>query len=486
MKALQRMDKVSKLELEHAARYAEETTKVFMFNWSKAMFPDVFEHAKIETRPATSDDYYIPPSLANKCIVVTRTSFDETACLLLSCFPFKKDLEKCEKSDPVQWVPLAKSHILACQPACFGAEPSVDTEWRDEKCVQANPLKKFFAMLPEKHLGQEFKQPLHNGIDLVKGQLLLNHDYCEAYGLKFRNGDCETFTGQSVLEIIFGKTVVRKIVQHNLNPPKPGTPPPIPDVFQRFQRRKRSTDDFTISNVDFDEPDSNASTLAAEIAKELSIDFGIDVSLAMLERLLVKRAPKLMMQAVANLPIKSVLIQSVVRSYTSLAITSVQVMGKMVSGASTLLAGYGIATMILDIIDPYNYDKAMNAKMLARINQKLDLEYYGRETDFDMELTPEFLWDHVYASTNESFRLEHMVDKISEYIQELRSEPPKVELPPLEWKQQSGEWKNSWERLLHAIIIFALVACSMLAWQWIHIWAALVFFTLVWWNSSNE
>ncbi|GBN27671.1 hypothetical protein AVEN_103470-1 [Araneus ventricosus] len=128
------MRTISNREMEHAICYTEEATKLFMFTWSKATFPTIFDQATTETRQATSDDYYVPPSIADECIVATYTSFDETAC------------QRCKKLDPVHWLPLNQNHILAYQPACFDKSFNLYTEWRKGKFVQANRLKKIFCL----------------------------------------------------------------------------------------------------------------------------------------------------------------------------------------------------------------------------------------------------------------------------------------------------------------------------------------------------
>lgn len=465
--------------MAHAVRYAEEATKVFLYEKFKVTFPDIFNHATIQTRPASSKDYYIPPSIADQCIVVTRTSFDETACTLLGCFPFKQELKRCEKTDSVRWVPLSQNHILACQPACEDEEHAIDTTWKEGKCVQANPLKKMFALLPEQIFGQTSKHPLHNGLDWDAGTLRLNRAYCEAYGLNFSAGDCTMDSGQSIAEFLLGMTVYRKMKQNNLKAPVPSQPPPLPTVFQSRKRQKRSA---TQRETDTsDESNEETSRLASQISTELAADFGIDVSLSALKRLLVKKAPKLLVKATSSVVIKSALIHAIVRSYTSLAIKSLMLMGKMAGGASNAFFIYGVATMILDIMDPYNYDKVLDAKTLEKINRQMDIRFFGRETNFEIQVTPEFLWDHVYAHSDESERIEYMAERISEYIEAIRLEPTKKVLPPMKLKQDSREKSNHWENWLHAVIVLTLASIAMLTWQWIQVWAVLLFFTLVWW-----
>lgn len=78
----------SKDELQHAILYATEETRIYMFNKYRNLYTDWFGYySDIVTRPATPDDYYIPPSL--ECIVVERTSFDKKGCEMAGCFPSK-------------------------------------------------------------------------------------------------------------------------------------------------------------------------------------------------------------------------------------------------------------------------------------------------------------------------------------------------------------------------------------------------------------
>ncbi|GFY66900.1 baculo_p74_N domain-containing protein [Trichonephila inaurata madagascariensis] len=117
----------SKYELDHAIRYATHLTKVFLFEKFKKSHSYLFDRAYIETRPATGEDYYIPHSIASKCIVVTNIYFDEIGCHKVACFPVKEDLSPCEKNDKPEWIPIGKGFTLSCQPACQ-YEGAIDTE----------------------------------------------------------------------------------------------------------------------------------------------------------------------------------------------------------------------------------------------------------------------------------------------------------------------------------------------------------------------
>lgn len=126
--------------LKHALLYAKETPKVYLMNWYKKRFPHKFENAIIETRPETQ--YYKPPCIADKCIEVVQTRFNETGCLRLGCFNFKKKMVPCNEQDEPQWIQIGTQFKVTCIRACKEHSYPIDTEWSGNKCILINILKK--------------------------------------------------------------------------------------------------------------------------------------------------------------------------------------------------------------------------------------------------------------------------------------------------------------------------------------------------------
>ncbi|GIY89206.1 baculo_p74_N domain-containing protein [Caerostris extrusa] len=404
-----------------------------MLDWSKIHYPHIFYNAQLESRQATHQDYYIPPSLASQCVVVTKTSFNETACHRLACFPFKQNLEPCTELDSVQWITMGNTFALACQPSCHTKDNQLDTEWRNGQCVQVNPYKKIVALFPERLFEIESKHSFHRGLDLIHGHLSINETYCKAYGLEMSRDECYSDLDQKIAEFFLGKTVYRAIKTANLKLPDMGPDPPIPGYFNYVRRVKRM--------VSLDIQDVPSSEIAQEVAIEIAADVGTDLALWIVEHILKKQAPKLLSQATTNIAIKSALTQAVLRSYTSSAVVMMQMAGKAIGKASSIFAVYSMISMVIDIVDPYNYEKVITAKMLDEIDYKLDLRYYGREEGFDRIVTPEFIWDHVWVFQDQSHRHEFMAEKIMEYLTALHTEPAS-ELEPIP-NQFCGKAQNN-------------------------------------------
>lgn len=459
----------SKRELEHATRYATEATKLFLMQEFKKKYPHLFREATIETRPATLKDYYIPPSLAAKCIVVTRTAFTQEGCRRVACFPYKENMEPCEETDDPRWVPMGSHYTLACQPTCF-EEKYIDTEWRNDACVLINPLRKVVAIFPEKLFDIKTKHPLHTGLEIEEDRLKLNGRYCEAYGLDFDGRNCDSTQEQSIAEFIMGKTVYRTIRLKNTNPYARSPPPPVPNYPKRVKRRKRS-----IGN---DQAEFDASQLAADIANDLAIDSSIDAGAWMIQHILKKKVPKLIVKATSDIVLKSALKQAVMKSYVDTTLLASQAMGKTVGVISNVYAVYSLVSMILDSIDPYNFEKVLNTAMLKDIDRKLDLQYYQREDGNNQKVTPEYVWDHV-LDTDESERYEYMAEKMKEYIGALHAQPSKDPLPPLiDVKMASRQVEARWNWTVHAALVFMITTITGIFWQWIHVWATLLFMIL--------
>lgn len=459
------MTEPSKRELEHAVRYATERTKIHLMDFYKHEHPSIFQFATMQTRPATSKDYYVPPSLADQCIVVTETKFERGGCLRAACFPFKENLEPCDDSDAPRWIPFGKHYTLACQPACL-EKTSVDTYWQNETCYLLNPLKKMLAIFPETLFGNSTKHPLHFGLDWHDDHLRLNSDYCRAYGLVFDGDDCVPAKGQTITEMIFGKTVVRSfILPHKSRVTRP-PPPPLPDYVHHKKRKTRQVEDPAAVQVE----------TVLEIAKDLSVDFGIDVGFWLVKHVLTKKVPKLVARASSNVIFKSVLAQAVMKTYANVAIQAAKILGTTVGVMSNVFTVYSLVSVILDLVDPYTLDNVLDSATLKKIDFKLDLEYYQKEMGNNQEVTPEFMWDHVLNPGDESDRYLFMAEKVTEYIAALHSRPDTIDLPAFRSEQHHHHWHGNFQM----IVIGILVVLTMVCWNWVHVWAALLFFILIW------
>lgn len=337
---------MSKQELNHALRYAREATKEFLMERYRTYYPHIFQHAVLEKRPATSRDYFIPPTLAKKCMVVTRTYFKEMGCLQLSCFPMKRNLEVCTEQDAPRYEQIGHRFYLACQPICHNQNNPVDAEWVRGKCLLANPLKKMLAMFPEQLFERSSRHVFHGGLELVEGELTLNNTYCEAYGLDFKKDDCHLSTGQSVAEWFLGRTPYRAIKTANLKPWAKKNKPPLPRyLLNAVIARKRRTRAVVVE-------EAIDKKLFNEMMRDLAMDYGIDVSAAGLELFLRKKAPGLLSKAVNHLPIRVALKEAVRNAVIPFGTQSLSM---AVGAAGSVYAIYNLVSLILDALDPFDY-----------------------------------------------------------------------------------------------------------------------------------
>lgn len=464
------MNLPNKYELQHAVRYATEQTRQYMMQR--------YPHAHMKVRPATQKDYYIPSSLSSKCIVVEKISFTKTGCLSVGCFPFKYNGSPCKEGDTVQWIPVGSNHAtLSCQPRCWLTSSQIDTEWVHGKCMAVNPLKKLLANFPEKAFGQTSKHPLHAGLTWKNGHVYLNSTYCFAYGLEFDSKNCYSPTGQTILEFLLGKTVYRAIKTANVQPPKTTLPTLIPAEVQKgFQEIPHITD--------LTQTSSASAEIAKEIATELAFDVGLDISAHVVETILRKKAPKLILKATSNIPVKSALVQAVLHETVSMSVRSLMTLGKVLSGVNAAFAVYSIVSVIVDVIDPLNYDSVLTAKMLEDINMRLDFMYFGRENESMREVTPETIWE--LNEGDESERYEFMAEKVEEYLLALRQTDninyiPKKSL----FNFQIDDKIEHWNWIVHLIIMIMLSIFAFVWVEYIHIWGVFLWCVLFYFTTTK-
>lgn len=458
----------------HALRYAVETTKVFSMNSYRQKFPHFFEHAVLETRPATRDDYFVPPSLASKCIVVVSTRFPELACQRLSCFSFKDNWELCEERDAVRWVRMGQHFELACQPSC--REHSMNVEWDDGRCVVANPLKKVLASMPEKLFQRASRHVFHSGLDVVRGKLQFNERYCEAYGLELVNGDCVASGGQSFGEWLFGKTPIRAAKTAHLKPLQ-SKPPQLPQYlnYATVPPKKR-----TKRSVVMEDEDSRP--FYQELAIELAKDLGRDVSEWAVEKFLRQKAPMLLSRAVDSLSVRLVLKHSLLTSIKRLGTLSFEILGKGVAVATNIYALYELGVGILDILDPYDYQKVLSKKILDKVDSELDYMYF-KDAPMRPEMTPEYIWENGILMQDESERLNFMVERVEEYLNALNGiEANEYSQKPFDKSLFVWQEKKRLNRVISNSIIFTMIALVFLFAEWIHVWTVCLFFIMLYCN----
>lgn len=453
-------------ELDHAIRYAIEEDKIFMMETYKKWYPNIFQHASMDIRSATPDDYYIPNNLP--CRVVENMRFEhKLACDEIACFPFKQYGKPCENNDPPQISYFGNVSTVSCQPICKYSRNPIDTEWWNDKCVLVNPLKKILVMFPEQVFGRQSIHSSHIGLDWVNGQMCLNESYCKAYGLEFNGRECEMSTAQYIGEFFLGSTVYRSIKTSSLQPPKP-LPAPM-NLNLKYVNPPVTVDE--ISDT------TQSSEIAKDIVKDLSIDFGFDVTLHVVENILKKRAPKLILKAASSTIAKKVLTQAVIKNAAPLIAKSIIHMGKAISVTSIVFSIFSISTLIVDLVDPNMYNFLLTGKMIDNLNRRLDLRYFQREKNFNQTVTPNLVWDNILDLEDESFRWTHMTEKVEEYIQalhpnEITKPPPRAQFDVSTFREEKEI--EYWNWTLHLIVLGMLLSLCIFWVQYIHVWIFMV------------
>lgn len=120
---------------ENASKFANynDTIRALKAMYMKA--PHIVSWLKIETRPATQQDYYFPDKLAPFARVITVT-VTKGACERISCNPYKDD-GICTDKDVASYYRIGDGadYGIQCQPACFNlaAEPKYNAETKQRE-----------------------------------------------------------------------------------------------------------------------------------------------------------------------------------------------------------------------------------------------------------------------------------------------------------------------------------------------------------------
>lgn len=455
----------------HALRYATEETKLFLMQQYKKEFPHFFQHATLETRPATPADYYVPPSLVGKAQVVVRTALAEWGCLRLSCYPYKAEWEPCTAQDPPQWIPVGRHHELACQPVC--RDHTLYTEWTTGRCILANPLKKMVASMPEKLFERKaYRHVFHGGLDVVEGHLQFNQAYCEAYGLTLVGDECQTATGQSFVEFFLGVTPIRAAITARLQPHVSQPPAHLPaHLYYPPPAKKRRT------KRSLPAMGSEAShTLYQEIALELVKEVGENVTEWAVKRFLTANAPRLLIASLDQLAAKLVIKHSMAATMKMAGSAALKAMSKGVTAVAIIYGLYDLVMGIVDVIDPLSFNTFFSKEDLKKVNDTIDYRYY---TDLPIrpELTPEYIWQHDLLKRDNTDKFEFMVAKTKEYLDALKAEPPSAQLKSSHltsfvWQEEKKEWDR---RLFTSLCVVAICFVCLFV-EWIDVWVCCLLF----------
>lgn len=453
----------------HALRYATEATKVFLLDLFRRRYPDYFRFARVETRPATPSDYYVPPSLAGRCVVVERTWFEEEGCRRLSCFRVRDGRwNLCAPEDAPRWIAVGRRFEPACQDAC--RDHSVDAEWTDGRCVVANPYKKMLAAAHEDAFGRDLPQVVRRGFDLTGGTLALNEDYCSAYGLEFADGEC--VAARTLGERLFGKRTVPAVktsARRAGSAPPPAPPPKTPGGGSGAATPPKTPPDALARLLEARGPSLKA--LAAELGEESGTAMTEDA----VRSFLAVRAPRLLEGKTMDEPA----VRLVVKHALTLGSRrrGPAGLGEKSVSATSAYEVYERTGAILEALD--RHVGVLDREALRDVDERLDAEYFeGGEVR--PELTPEFVWDRDVLTREYSERLMYAAERVEEYLTAAAAHPPDAR--DLAAASVPTDFGRAWSRLafLGVVCVALLLALSLL--ERIEALATALLFARVWFD----
>jgi hypothetical protein len=107
-------------DISDATKFAQTNVKIKMLRLMYLKAPHIISHLKVNLRPATGDDYYIPAALTAACQVLDIDMTKES-CELLSCNP-AKEKGMCTVNDSASYYYVGDdAYDVQCQPACFNS-----------------------------------------------------------------------------------------------------------------------------------------------------------------------------------------------------------------------------------------------------------------------------------------------------------------------------------------------------------------------------
>lgn len=485
----------------HAMMYADHATKIYQLEKYKKMYPRLFVHAVIKTRPADSwRDYYVPPALRVTCLVVEKLAWNSEGCRFIACFPFKSYEEPCQPNvDKMQWIRLDNTlYVPACQPACDRGL-SLDTRYRDGDCYVSNQAKKLFVMYPERYMGKIAKH-VRLKYDDENERLVLDEIYCKAYGLQYDREaqDCYLPTSQYVAELFIGSSVFRRRLQNpkvskfllfNIN----NTPPPaeersdevwtkIPRSAETIDLNKTANDPRIVlleTDLDPEKSPEAITDMATDAIANVAADLGIHVTKeAVKHHWLTRISSKLARKILVRNGLKHAFLHGAAKSVGSkisiraaTAVTTAHLATKTASAlalrstASSAFTIYGIASLIVDIFDPFEYGRVLNKQQVDEIDRLLDLRYFKTNNFRNVRMTPEDVWNVLQDEEDVEDELTYYGDRFDEYLDALQKVPEQfrqLTRQKLEVVEKTSQVRES---LPHWLLLI-LVLCAISVWLW--------------------
>lgn len=460
----------SYFDLMSALTFSHNEALEVQYNYFLKKYPHIFKYVNILSRQATNADYYVPPSIEHECKVFSVT-FNEIGCRKVGCFPKTEFLKDCSNSDLTRYIYIGSEFYLACQPACQEISKSVDTEFKNNMCLQVNTEKKIFALFPEKIHGLENYQPLHNGLDFRGGDLYINKNYCTAFGLEFENDECFAPIGQEIGEFFLGSTIFKSLkrctVPYMVKPKMPHIPTDVQTLDKWLEGNERITkrSEFHSQGELPDLPEESISVifqnLARDIAIDQSVDFSIQKTLNVLKRKVPKYLTKVSTSVASSKIIQSTLIKAISQNHLLTMATISKGLFSALSKLNVALSIFSTISSILDAFDPFNFNYVLDKETIWRVNTLLDFSFF-RSNNRTVEITPEKIM-HILED-NLDLYTETLNDRIGYYLRALSLEDKtsRSDIQKKHFEKQKFRKQYNWNQIFHALFVTLLIFLSLL------------------------
>lgn len=455
----------------NAVEFAHNCALEHQYNYFLNKYPHIFKYVDIQSRLATHADYYVPAALAKECKKYS-VSFNEIGCRKIGCFPKTNALADCTENDPTTYLTIGDSFYLSCQPACHELSQFIDTEFKNGKCLQANTEKKIFALFPEKIHNVQVYQPMHKGLNLKNGNLVINKDYCTAFGLSFENDECVAPIGQEIGEFFLGSTIYKSLKKASIPLSSVSlVPPPVPSDVQNVSNwlegspsRKNTLNYQSTSSMPYI-PSQPFSQTMRDFMKDIAIDVSADVSLDYSLKVMKKRIPqsaiKISSMAINRKIVQSAMMKAITQSHALTFAKTARGLFSALSKVNIALSIMTIISNVVDLFDPFNFNYVLDKETLSKVNEHLDYVFY-RSNNKNVEITPEKVWN--ILEEDMSMYIDILEEKIDYYLEAVKMEDynSRYKTQKELSKQKKTKIEYDWHKVFHVFFVMVLIIASIL------------------------
>lgn len=416
---------VTNTDLLDAANYAANILDRYVIEKFIKSYPAQSSNITITTAQWTPDDL---PSIVNSSVDQIRDKntieFTQTGCDLINCLPIQYTGDTClpdtaeqtwESIDPVP------QQYTSCQSACYGINKKYDqsdpyptmvpTVWKENQCRIRNIYSITYALAPSRrsdnYIGGTTNTPLFSLGD--EDKILITQQYCTFFGTQFRDGDCYRPLGERILEILlFGRTLSALILHA-----KDITYGRLDYYTQLISISKLKTTLYNSNNQVYTSSSSNTTSLSntpnistvesnsfwsaffsveniLEILASLGFDYITEKILdgfvniikktiktlsdeAIFRLLLNGRGVALLRATLEGTIIRRGVVDLALSSTRSIAINLLKMATSVIRFIDFVLIVVGVASFILDIIDPFDLNRQLFQKQCDLFTAQFDL-----------------------------------------------------------------------------------------------------------------